>query len=92
MKIHLPTSIEVEVSDKDLLTILKQKRIELLQGADYAEQEDGKESYWLWKDNSLNGVGKPSFEKMKSMTKLEYQLLESFTNSIYQLQQFLEEK
>lgn len=92
MKIHLPTSIEVEVSDRDLLTILKQKRLELLQGADYAEQVEGKESYWLWKDKNANGLGKPSFEKMKSMEKLDYQLLESFTNSIYLLQQTLDTK
>lgn len=92
MKIHLPTSVEVEVSDRDLLTLLKKKRLEILDGADYAEQEEGKEVYWLWQDLNATGVGKPTYEKLKEMSMLDYQLLESFTNTIYILQKTLESK
>lgn len=92
MKINLPTSVEVEVSDKDLLTLLKKKRLEILDGADYAEQEEGKEAYWLWQDLNATGVGKPTYEKLKEMSMLDYQLLESFTNTIYILQKTLESK
>lgn len=90
MKINLPTVVEVEVSDKDLLTLLKEKRINILNGADYAEPEEGDNTYWLWVDLNATGVGKPKYEKMQEMSKLDYQLLESFTSTIYILQKTIE--
>lgn len=94
MKINLPTTLEVEVSDKDLLSLLKKKRLEMLEGAEYAEadEENGDEvTYWLWVDNSTS-IGKPTYKKSKQISKLDFQLLESMTHSIYFYQQKLEEK
>ena len=90
MKILLPTVVEVEVSDEDLLALLKKKRLKILNGADYAEQEEGEDIYWLWIDLNETGVGKPIYEKIKEMSKLDYQLLESFTSAIYILQKTIE--
>lgn len=90
MKINLPTSIEVTISDPDLLEILRKKRMDLLDGADYAEQDEKANTYWLWKDTNTKSVGKPEYEKMREMPKLEYELLESITTSVYHLQKTLD--
>lgn len=92
MKIQLPTRIDVEVDDKDLLALLKMKRLELLEGADYAEQDEADGKCWLWQNKSPAGVGKPSYEKVKEMELADYKLLESFTETLYLLQQSLQTK
>lgn len=92
MKIHLPTTIEVEIGDRDLLSVLEKKRSELLDGADYAEQEEGTEVYWLWKAKTTNTMKPPVYVKMREMSELEYQLLGSLTSAQYLLQKKIDEK
>ncbi|WP_442638127.1 hypothetical protein [Rossellomorea marisflavi] len=90
MKIHLPTTLEVQIDDPDLLQILKNKSKEMLQGADFAEQDKETSEYWLWKDNSN---GKPSPEhpptRVREISRLEFDLLDSISSSIYHLNKLL---
>lgn len=90
MKINLPTTLEVQINDPDLLQILNNKRDELLHGADFAEQDKENSEYWLWKDNSggkSTATHPPT--KVREITRVEYDLLDSITTSIYNLNKLL---
>lgn len=92
MKINLPTVVEVEVNDLDLLELLKKKRLELLSGALYAEQEENKDVFWLWAGDDIVNSGTPTYRKYKEITETEYRMIESLATTIYYLQQTLQAK
>lgn len=89
MQIVLPTTIEVEINDVDLLTILKNKRDAILDGAEYAEPEDENGECWLWRKVS---DGDEQVEKWKTLSNLQYEFLDSLTSTIYHLQKELKSR
>lgn len=89
MQIVLPTKIEVEINDVDLLTILKNKRDDILEGAEYAEPEDENGECWLWR--KVPGSGE-HVEKWKTISLLKYEFLDSLTSTIYHLQKELQSR
>nr|WP_040109547.1 hypothetical protein [Jeotgalibacillus malaysiensis] len=87
MKIELPTTIQVSINDVDLLTILKEKRIELLQGAECAEFNENTNNYWLIKKRM--DEGEEVFFQWKEISQEHYHALDSISTSVYHIQLWL---